>query len=166
MHHRKLVVATLTWLGVLACGRGAPETAPPQQPAEEATEALAKEQPTRSAAAELVGDWLLRSDPPQQMPGLHVTVTVDSASGIRYFGRLSNYFSGDVGIDPQEFEPFADSIGPNRSVVFAMPTRDRDMLGIVMEGTLTADTVRLSKFVLGPDTLSAGNRRWSLVRQS
>ena len=188
MHHRKLAVAALTGLGFLACGRGEPDTLPPHQlaeataatptaeaaaapteeavvtPAAETTEVFAEDQATPGAAAELVGNWELRSDPPQRMPGLHMTITVDSASGARYFGRLNNYFSGDVGIDPREFEPFVDSIGSDRTVTFVMPTRDGQLSGIVMEGNLVPDTVRLNKFVLGPDTLSNLTRRWVLVR--
>ena len=165
MHHHKLLIAALIWPAFAACGHGAPEKSPPQQPVEEATETPIEAQPARGAAADLVGDWELQSNPPQRMPGLHLTVTVDSASGSRYFGRLSHYFSGNVGMDPRDFKPFTDSISQDGFVVFAMPTSDREMLGIVMEGTVTADTVRLGRFVLGPDTLSAGARRWALVRR-
>ena len=173
MHHRKLVVATLTGLGFLACGRGETDTLPPHRLAE-ATAATPTAEPaaapteeavvTPGAAAELVGNWELRSNPRQRMPGLHMTITVDSAAGTRYFGRLNNYFSGDVGIDPREFEPFVDSIGADRTVTFVMPTRDGQLSGIVMEGSLLLDTVRLNTFVLGPDTLSNLARRWVLVR--
>jgi hypothetical protein len=188
MHHRKLAVAALTGLGFLACGRGEPDTLPPHQlaeataatptaepaaastadavltPASETTEKSGEDQATPGIAAELVGNWELRSEPPQRMPGLHMTVTVDSTSGTRYFGRLSNYFSGDVGIDPREFEPFVDSIGSDRTVTFVMPTMDGQLSGIEMEGSLLPDTVRLNKFVLGPDTLSNLARQWVLVR--
>ena len=163
---RQLLFAVLIWQGFAACGRGAPETAPPRQPAEEATETSAESPPARGVAARLVGDWELRRDPPQRMPGINLTVTVDSISGARYFGRLSHYFSGNVGIDPRDFEPFADSIGSDKTVVFAMPTFDREMLGIVMEGIVAGDTIQLGKFVLGPDTLSAGTWHWVLVRRS
>jgi len=164
MHHRKLLIAVITWAGFTACGRGAPETAPPQQSAEVATEMRAEAQPAGGTTTGLVGNWELQSDPPQRLPGIRLTVTVDSTSGTRFFGRLSNYFSGDVGIDPRSFESFADSIRPDGSLTFAMPTVDRTMLGIVLEGTYTTDTIRLSRFVLGPDTLSTGTRRWTLVR--
>ena len=160
MHRRILLIAALAWPGLVACGHGAPETAPPQQRAEATTE-----KPASGAAAALVGDWELRSDPPQRMPGLRLTVTVDSATGVRYFGRLTNYFSGNVGGDPRVYEAFVDSIRPDGSVTFVLPTVDRDMLGIVMEGTLSADTIQLDTFVLGPDTLSNGTRRWALVKR-
>lgn len=188
MHYQKMVLAALAGLGVLACGRGAPEASPPDNipeattetptaeatvapaqeaavsPIQETTEASTENHAAPGAAAVLVGNWELRSDPPQRMPGLHMTITVDSTSGRRYFGRLNNYFSGDVGIDPREFEPFADSIGSDRTVTFAMPTKDGQMSGITMEGSLTADTVRLSRFVLGLDTLSDATRHWVLVK--
>ena len=162
MHYRNLVIAAIIWSGLTACGRGAPEAAPPQLRAEGADETSAEAQP---AGAELVGNWELQSDPPQRMPGIHLTVTVDSTSETRYFGRLSNYFAGNVGVDPRQFEAFADSIRPDGTLRFVLQTVDRDMLGIVLDGTHTADTIQLTTFVLGPDTLSSGTWRWLLVRR-
>jgi hypothetical protein len=164
MRHRSLLIAAIIWSGFTACGRGAPETAPPQQHSEELAETPAEVQSAGGEAAGLVGDWELQSNPPQRLPGLHLTVTVDSTAGSRYFGQLSNYFSGDVGIDPRDFEAFADSIWPDGSLTFALPTVDRAMIGILLKGTYATDTIQLSTFVLGPDTLSTGTRRWALVR--
>lgn len=165
MQHRILLIAVLVWSGFAACGRGTPEASPPQHRAEDATETPAEARPATGTAAALIGDWELRSDPLQRMPGLRLTVTVDSVTGAWYFGRLTYYFSGNVGGDPREYEPFVDSIRPYGIVTFVLPTVDRDMLGIVLEGTLTTDTIQLDKFVLGPDTLSGGTRRWTLVRR-
>lgn len=165
MHYRSLVVYALLWQGLAACGRSEPETTPPMQTVNETPETLVEDQQGVGAATEIVGEWELRSHPPSRMPGLQLTVTVDSASGTRYFGRLTNYFAGDVGMDPRDYESFADSIRPGGYVVFAMPATDPEMLGIVMEGTVEADTVRLVEFLLGPDTISSGTRRWVLARR-
>ena len=165
MHHRILLIAALAWPFIAACGRGAPEPAPPQHRAEEATETLVETRSASGMAAALVGNWELRSDPPQRMPGFRLTVTVDSAAGVRYSGRLTNYFSGNVGVDTRMFKEFVDSIRPDGSVAFIMPTYDSAMLGIQLEGDLTADTIHLGTFVLGPDTLSKGTRRWILVKR-
>jgi hypothetical protein len=99
------------------------------------------------------------------MPGLHITLTVDSVSGARYFGRLSNYFSGNVGQDPRAFESFSDSVRAGGIVSFSLPSVESDMLGMQMNGRMAVDTIALDMFVLGPDTISSGTRRWILVRR-
>ncbi len=165
MHLRILLIAILAWNGFAACGRGAPEAAPPQHRVEEPTDTVAEPPHAVNPTTALIGSWELRSDPPQRMPGIRLTVTVDSVFGKQYFGRLTNYFSGNVGGDPREYENIIDSIRAGGAVTFVMPTVDRDMLGIEMHGTLTTDTIHLDRFVLGPDTLSSGARRWLLLKE-
>jgi hypothetical protein len=99
------------------------------------------------------------------MPGLSITVTIDSVNGARFFGRLSHYFSGNVGQDPGEFEPFSDSIRHERRLTFTIPAVDRNLIGMAMVGTLGNDTIDLNRLVLGPDTISSGQYRWILVRR-
>ena len=147
MHRIVVLFGLLILWGFVGCGRGARDSATPQ----EHTEAL-------------IGEWELGSIPPQRMPGLHITVSIDSVIGARYFGRLTNYFSGNVGQDPEVFEAFSDSIQTDGGVTFSLPTVGTDMLGMKMEGRLTVDTIELDLFVLGPDTISSGARRWILVR--
>ncbi len=164
MLHRILTILVLVWTGFWACGRGAPESAKPRSHAEDANEAVADLQSDSGRAAALIGEWELRSTPPQPLPGLSITVTVDSAFGTRYFGRLTEYFAGNVGQDTGDYEVFGDSIRPNGVVTFSMPTVDHEMLGIVMKGRIATDTIQLDFFVLGPDTISSGPRQWALVR--
>jgi hypothetical protein len=160
MQRTILLIPALVCLGYAGCRHGTPETVPPLQHVDETTSI-----PTDGTAAGLTGDWELRSNPPQRPPGFSLTVTVDSVVDAQYFGRLTHYFSGDVGRDPREFEAFRDTLRPDGTVRFDIPTVDRELLGIVLEGLATADTMRLSLFVLGPDTLSNGTRRWTLVRR-
>lgn len=168
MAHMKrgtILIAVLAWQGFAACGRSDPEMPGPQHSAEQTIETPAGARLEVDSGAALIGNWELRSDPPQPMPGFRLTVTVDSATETGYFGRLTNYFSGNVGIDPRQYAAFVDSIRPDGSVTFAMPAIDRTMLGITLQGTLAADTIQLDTFVLGPDTLSGGTRRWALVKR-
>jgi hypothetical protein len=99
------------------------------------------------------------------MPGLSITVTIDSVSGARYFGRLSHYFSGNVGQDPSRYAHFSDSIRGEGTVTFSMPTLGGSVPGMMMAGALVTDTITLHTFVLGPDTISSGLSRWILVRK-
>jgi len=160
MRHSSLLLVTLLLFGLAGCGGRTQETVPQIQ-ADTDTTAI----PRDRAAAALLGNWELRSDPPQRPPGFSLTITVDSAAESHYFGRLSHYFAGNVGRDPREFEAFRDSVRTDGVVRLVIPTVDIDMVGIVMEGSVTAaDTIRLTLFVLGPDTLSSGIRRWALVK--
>jgi hypothetical protein len=156
-----LIVSTV----FAACGRGAPDTATPREGVVLAADSTSEVVSDSGPAAALLGDWVLQGVPPQRMPGLHITLTVDSVSGARYFGRLSNYFSGNVGQDPRAYEAYGDSVRAGGIVSFSLPRVDSDMLGMQMNGRLAVDTIALDIFVLGPDTISAGARRWILVRR-
>jgi hypothetical protein len=162
---RPIMAMLLVTLWCAACGRAAPDTTVPLDGTSESGAAGTPVQTPFGSAVALLGDWELRSEPAQRMPGLHLTVTVDSVAGARYFGRLTNYFSGDVGGDPLQFQAFSDSLRTDGTVLFHMPPTDPDMLGIVLEGRLAADSILLREFVLGPDTLSSGTRRWVLVKR-
>jgi len=113
----------------------------------------------------LLGDWELGSIPPQRMPGISVTVTVDSVNGPRYFGGLSHYFSGNVGQDPRNYEAFVDSIREDDIVTFSMAAARSEAPGMEMRGKFDGDTIALDTFVLGPDTVTSGERRWFLVKR-
>jgi len=160
MRRSSLLLVALLLHGLAGCGGGTQEIVPEMQPDKDTTATQ------RDGAAAFLGDWELRGDPPQRPPGFSLTITVDSAAESHYFGRLTHYFAGNVGRDPREFEAFRDSVRTDGVVSLVIPTVDLDMLGIVMEGSVTAaDTIQLSLFVLGPDTLSSGTRRWTLVKE-
>lgn len=153
----------LIWLA--GCGRaGSADSSVLAQVDEAATAAASTTQSTRPEST-LLGNWLLRSAPAQRMPGTQLTVSVDSVDGSAYVGRLSHYFAGNMGIDPAEFQACDDSISADSIVTFRLPTVDPELLGILLVGRLTNDSIALTTFVLGPDTLSKGSRRWYLVRE-
>jgi hypothetical protein len=119
----------------------------------------------RGAAQTLLGDWSLATDPPMQMPGLQLRVTIDSAQGSSFFGRLTFYFSGDVGGDPDAFEPFVGALDRDGGVSYTIRQRDPTMLGIALVGRLHADTILADTFVIGPDTVTTTTgRSWFFVK--
>jgi hypothetical protein len=120
----------------------------------------------QSTTVNLVGDWLLRADPPLPPEGLRITVTVDSAGSSTLFGRISHFFSGDVGTDPREFMPFTGSIALSGAVAFTIEKRDPTLPGLSLVGQIVGDTLRCHRLVLGPDTLTGGNRSWLFVKES
>jgi hypothetical protein len=92
-------------------------------------------------------------------------VTIDSVRGAVYFGRLSHYFSGNVGHDPEGFETFSDSIRPGDSLTFFILSKDARLPGMTLSGVLASDTIELEELALGPDTIVSGPYRWMLVRR-
>lgn len=144
---RLMIGITVVLFGIAACGRSKADAVPIHE------------------AAPLIGEWKLRSAPAQRAPGLQLTIEVSTADGAQYTGRLTNYFSGNVGGDPDRYEAFADTVR-HGTVRFFIRAVDRRMLGIVLQGTARCDTIPLDLFVLGPDTLSPGSRQWFLVRST
>jgi len=114
----------------------------------------------------LVGDWSLAAKPPLQTPGLKLRVTIDSARESSFFGRLTLYFSGDVGGDPAEYEPFVGTVDSDAAVAFTITRRDPAMLGIGVVGRLRADTITADTLVIGPDTATnMSGRSWFFVKE-
>jgi hypothetical protein len=114
----------------------------------------------------LLGDWSLASDPPTPRPGFRLRVTIDSVQGSSFFGRLTLYFSGDVGGDPNAYEPFVGTVDTDGTVAFTISRRDPAMLGIGVVGRLEADTILADTLVIGPDTAtSIPGRSWFFVKE-
>jgi hypothetical protein len=117
-------------------------------------------------AQTLLGEWSLATDPPMQRPGLQLRITIDSAQGSSFFGRLTFYFSGDVGGDPDAFEPFVGTVDRDGGVSYTIRQRDPTMLGIAVVGRLQADTILADTFVIGPDTVTTmPGRNWFFVKE-
>ncbi len=150
----------------LACSKAETgDTPEPGQPADSAAavteQAAAIAAPTETS---LVGDWSLTSAPAQRMPGMRLTITVDSAAGAALWGRLTNYFAGNMGTSPEAYQPFTAAIDEEGEIDVSIPATDPDYLGIVFAGVLVGDSIALDTFVLGPDTMTNGNLRWALVK--
>ncbi len=119
---------------------------------------------SQMAVAGLQGDWVLHAEPPLPATGMRITVTVDSVRGPDVFGRLTHFFSGNVGTDPLEYHPFTGSVDDEGDVAFTIEKRDRPLMGIEVAGQVHGDTLRLRNFVIGPDTVTGGNRAWFFVK--
>lgn len=59
-------------------------------------------------AAVMLGEWSYAApnrsaESPTLNTGLHVVVTIDSVEGMRFWGHVTLWFAGDVGIAPSAF---------------------------------------------------------------
>jgi hypothetical protein len=112
----------------------------------------------------LTGDWHLRPAAPRRPGpgGIQLTLTIDSVREAQVFGHLVHYFSGNVGIDPARFRPFEGSRSDDALAIAIEPAEPAGP-GIRFAGRVSGDTIHLTTFALGTDTLSH-DTAWMLVR--
>lgn len=111
----------------------------------------------------VVGNWELELDPPTRGPRTRINVAIDSAHGGSVYGRLTRYFAGDFGLDVREFDPFRGDLAENGAV--RIPIRSDRIGDILLDGTVSGDTIALTTLGIGPDTIDARGGRWLLVRR-
>ena len=131
-----------------------------------ATAACAPRTPGAVTHHALVGQWYLATrPPPRATPGIRLTLTVDSGTTQAFFGRLSSYMAGNVGVDPTLFQPFRGTLSGDSVVNIVVEPDRADAPRMQFTGQLARDTVRLETFAIGRDTLTEGSRGWLLVRR-
>ena len=111
----------------------------------------------------VVGNWELELDPATRGPRTRIDIAIDSARGGSVYGRLTRYFMGDFGLDVREFDPFVGDRGKDGAV--RIPISSDRIGNILLEGTVSGDTIALSTLGIGPDTMDARGGRWLLVRR-
>jgi len=145
---------------------------PPQQPETERPAPTETDAEARPAADEptaepsyppVVGNWELELDPPTRGPRTRIDIAIDSAHGGSVYGRLTRYFAGDFGLDVREFDPFRGDLEEDGAV--RIPIRSGRIGDILLDGTVSGDTIALTTLGIGPDTMDARGGRWLLVRR-
>jgi len=96
---------------------------------------------------------------------MRLDLRVDSVAGTNLHGQLVHYFAGDVGVDSATFPHFEGEIQDDSLVHIVIGAAARPNAGFHFAGVLRADTLPLTTFVVGPDTLSGPDRHWRLVRK-
>jgi hypothetical protein len=94
-----------------------------------------------------------------------LTLRVDSVVGSAVMGQLDGYFAGDMGMDTRDFPRFEGELDNDTAVRFTIYPPDRDQPSFVLAGKPSPDTIALTTFVLGPDTLSGPDQQWWLIRR-
>ena len=96
-----------------------------------------------SPAAVMLGEWSYAApngivDPPALNTGLHVSVMVDSVDGMRFWGHVTLWFAGDVGIAPSGFGRIAGRIDEHNGVTLEIPRESR---AVMVVGDLAGDVL-------------------------
>jgi hypothetical protein len=113
----------------------------------------------------LEGTWELAfATAARATPGLRLSARVDSGGADGFYGRVTHFFSGNVGIDPGLFRPFRGTLSDGVVDLAVEPaTSDAPRLHFV--GRLSGDTIQLQTFTIGRDTVEASSGRSFLIRR-
>lgn len=113
----------------------------------------------------LVGEWNLAvAEPVSQSPGLRVSLAIDSGTADAFHGHISLFFSGNVGIDPAALAPFRGTVTTDGLIRIPVRPARPDGPELYLEGRLARDTIRITRFTIGPDTFTTEAGRLLLVR--
>ncbi|HWP37564.1 MAG TPA: hypothetical protein VNL18_08455 [Gemmatimonadales bacterium] len=125
------------------------------------------------AADIMVGRWEhVRSHRPTGEPslnaGLIAVIDVDSVADVRFSGRVSLWFAGDVGVPVDAFGPVSGSVADLPRVTLLITMKDPLIPAIEVSGELRTDSISVrgswrgtepGPFALGSAFLRAGTKR-------
>jgi hypothetical protein len=109
-----------------------------------------------SPAAVMLGEWSYAApnrtgESPTLNTGLHVVVTIDSLEGMRFWGRVTLWFSGDVGISPSAFGRVSGRIDEHNSVTLEIPRQPPGQAAVMVAGELAGDVLTVHDCYSGGD---------------
>jgi len=107
-------------------------------------------------AAEMLGDWSYASVPaardlPSLNGGLQVSMAIDSPDGMRFRGRVTRWFAGDVGESPAVFGPITGWVDGNGGVTVLMARATLGAPTLTIVGALAGDVLTVRKSWLGAE---------------
>jgi hypothetical protein len=83
--------------------------------------------------------------------GLHVVVTIDSVEEMRFWGRVTLWFAGDVGISPSAFGRVAGRIDEHNGVTLEIPRRSPSQVAVTVMAELVGDVLTVRDCYSGAD---------------
>lgn len=113
----------------------------------------------------MVGAWALSASAHMNAPGLRLSLAIDSGVANEFHGHITLFFSGDLGIDPSAFAPFRGTVTTDHLVRIPVESSPPGGTKMYLAGRLVGDTIRLTTFTIGRDTVAAEEGHWLLVRQ-
>jgi hypothetical protein len=107
-------------------------------------------------SAVMLGEWSYAApnrivDPPVLNTGLHVSVRVDSVEGMRFWGRVTLWIAGDVGISPSAFGRIAGRIDEHNGVTLEIPRASPSQVAVMVVGELAGDVLTVHDCYSGAD---------------
>ena len=96
-------------------------------------------------AAVMLGEWTYARAPSAQPDfrslnaGLLVSIAIDSATGMRFWGHVARWFAGDVGIPPNRFGPVSGTIDSAYGVTLRIEPAAAPAQTLRIEGDVDGD---------------------------
>jgi hypothetical protein len=99
------------------------------------------------------------AEAPALNTGLHVRVVIDSLDGTRFWGRVTFWFAGDVGISPSAFGRVAGSIDGVHDVSLMITREPAIERPLMVMGELAGDVLTVRDCHVGtePGPFAAGS---------
>lgn len=110
-----------------------------------------------SPAAIMLGEWSYhapsqRPDTPTLNAGVRVSVVIDSLDATRFWGRVTLWFAGDVGVAPSTFGRVSGSIADRSGVTIRIPREPADDHPLMIIGEVSGDVLTVLDCRAGADT--------------
>jgi hypothetical protein len=107
-------------------------------------------------SAVMLGEWSYRApnriaEPPSLKTGLHVLVMVDSVEDLRFWGRVTLWFAGDVGISPSAFGRVTGRIDEHNGVTLEIPRQLPAQVAVTVMAELVGDVLTVHDCYSGAD---------------
>jgi len=107
-------------------------------------------------AAVMLGEWRYARvttayDPPSLNAGFFVTIAIDSAAEMRFWGRVTAWFAGDVGLSTDRFGPVTGAIDHEHGVTLLIVAKASDASAHTVSGEIEGDVIVVSESWAGTD---------------
>jgi len=97
-------------------------------------------------SAVMLGEWSYATHhvagaEPSLNAGLHVQIAIDSLEGMRFWGRVTLWFAGDVGIPPTAFGRVSGTVDGGNGVTLVIPRQPTNARPLMVRGDLAGDVL-------------------------
>lgn len=100
-------------------------------------------------AAVMLGEWRYARpavyDPLSLNAGFFVTIAIDSAAEMRFWGRVTAWFVGDVGLSTDRFGPVTGAIDHEHGVTLLIAAKTTESSAHMVKGEIEGDVIVVSE---------------------
>lgn len=99
-------------------------------------------------AAVMLGEWSYsaprrRAEAPTLNAGLQVRIAIDSLDGMRFWGHVTLWFAGDIGIPTSAFGRVSGRLGDSNRVSLEIPRASTEGSAVMVMGELAGDVLTI-----------------------
>lgn len=167
----KLCIVLATLIASAACGRRGERPVPPPNtpgtnrataadttPPDAPTISVAPVSPQSALGHLMVGTWDIS---PTGVGGPHLSITVSSADGAAFQGRLIRALAGNVLLEVERFQPFTGTVEADSAFRMSIGWREKGPPPAELAGKIAGEELRLTRFVWGGEQQALPGRTWT-----